>query len=406
MNRKLLLLPVFLIFFQLTSHSQEGNSCLMAQPMLQNGIYTDDIIYGGLVSPGLEPACINPSPNYPIREKWFKFQTDGISVYYLDLSGIIGSLELYQGSCNSTTPVQCVPTDEMTIYTEFQSYTSTTWYVRVVGYSIPGFTAFDLNLNSVDYTPTCDVVVENVDVYPCVNPDGFIPVTLSGTLTDTSPLYTDVFTEIDTDESFFFTTEIETGNTWTANFLVQGTTITHVYALYGNSETNCVDLITNVALPSETCAGFSTLVCGFEWNKRCSARSVEIWMYDPGTDYLRAHYEASTESTGNFIIENPILGTFDVIVKVDGYLAKGIPGFTTQTGANNLSLGGLIGGDLNGDNKINIVDASILNEWFGMPAPPEIPALDQSCDGYVNIEEASIVNSGYGLIGDAAPLGN
>lgn len=399
----------FILFFgfilSVWAQDSMNQTCSSATFMSLPGIFSGDFFDGGLVTEDNTPVCVEMNQDFPLREVWYEFKTDGVSNYYLYCTGIVGALEFYAGTCTNLNLVACIPTEQGTAYVDFVSSSIQTYYVRLVGYSLPGFSNYVLEYNFVDFTPQCAITIDQVVIYPCVNEDGMIPVTVSGTLTTSEPLLTDVYVEIDTDESYYFTQDVFTGDSWTANIFVSGTQITHVYAVHGSSEIACVATAANFTLPTQTCPESASLSGNFNWTKRCVDRPGKVMMYDPGSDNLRACYDIVVNEDGEFSIDYPILGQFDMLIKIEGYLAKGFEGVTIANSVNNLECGGLIGGDINGDNYVNIADVSLLNLWYGLVLPDEFPALDQSCDGYVNLSDVSLVNMSFGVQGDAAPLG-
>src|SRR5690606_3170020 len=98
--------------------------------------------------------------------------------------------------------------------------------------------------------------------------------------------------------------------------------------------------------------------------------------------------------------------TFDVIIKVDGYLAKGIQGIGIAAGDNSLSVGSIINGDINDDGKVNVGDFAIFASAFpSLAGDPNYNSLaDFNCDGKVNLSDFPHFVSVFNKLGDTAPL--
>lgn len=143
-----------------------------------------------------------------------------------------------------------------------------------------------------------------------------------------------------------------------------------------------------------------------DWNASCGDRALTVDFYDPGTDDLAGSYIGVVNADGTFSIPDVAVGTFDVILKVEGYLAVGVEDVEVAVGANALDLGAIMAGDINGDNGINIQDVSFVNAAFGSTIGDANynPLADTNCNGGVNIQDVSTVNAGFGQSGASAPL--
>jgi hypothetical protein len=141
------------------------------------------------------------------------------------------------------------------------------------------------------------------------------------------------------------------------------------------------------------------------WNGGCYTRDAVITLCEPGTDNALSTYEVVVTNTGSFTL--PIeMGTYDLLIKVEGHLQKGIPNVEISEEGGQVDMGSFINGDINGDNYINILDASVLNGSYGLTTGSASfnTTADLNCDGMVNILDASILNANYGTGGDVAPL--
>ena len=158
--------------------------------------------------------------------------------------------------------------------------------------------------------------------------------------------------------------------------------------------------------PMCDCVGetiFASLTGSADWINACGTRGMTIAFYETGTLTLVELFNTTIGEDGTYSIVNVPLGTFDIFVKIDGNLQSVYPNEVMTNGPNNLALGTLIPGDLNGDNGINIVDFSVINIAFGSidGAPNYDPLADMNCDGGVNIVDFSILNASFGMTGDS-----
>ncbi|NEN23586.1 hypothetical protein G3O08_08740 [Cryomorpha ignava] len=140
------------------------------------------------------------------------------------------------------------------------------------------------------------------------------------------------------------------------------------------------------------------------WNQNCGERAIVVSFYQPGTSVLNLQFSGMMNDAGNFTVPDLDLGSYDALIKVEGLLAKIINDFEVSAGGDELMLSGLIRGDINNNNSINIVDLSILNASYGFSsASPNYNHLaDLNCDGAVNIVDISILNVGFGMVGAVA----
>ncbi len=71
------------------------------------------------------------------------------------------------------------------------------------------------------------------------------------------------------------------------------------------------------------------------------------------------------DENGHFTLGDVTAGTYNILVKVEGYLAKLSAGVVVSLGQNSLNTGAIIAGDVNGSNSINISDISTISASFG-----------------------------------------
>ena len=180
--------------------------------------------------------------------------------------------------------------------------------------------------------------------------------------------------------------------------------------LFGEVGDACDDNDTNTqndVITSE-CVCLGTLVGGtingnVDWNAACGSRNVVVSFYIPGTSMLSYTENATINSLGEFTVSSVDPGNYDVLVKVNGALARIILAYDVGPGDNDLNVPNLKLGDMNGDNIVNIIDLSTLNLSYGLTsAQPLFNTLaDLNCDGNVNILDISIFNVSFGMAGDS-----
>ncbi len=142
------------------------------------------------------------------------------------------------------------------------------------------------------------------------------------------------------------------------------------------------------------------------WNSSCADRDAIVTFYTPNTNTVAASYVATVNSAGDFTIPDVLVGTYDVIVNVPGYLNVGLADVVTVVGSNDEDFGTIIGGDVNNNNVINILDISLANNAFNTAVgnPNYILFADVNCSGTINILDVSAINFGFALGGATAPL--
>lgn len=95
----------------------------------------------------------------------------------------------------------------------------------------------------------------------------------------------------------------------------------------------------------------------------------------------------------------PSGGTYAVLASYPGYLSAQksnvyVVGSTADVGATQLR-----GGDVNGDNCINIFDLVTVATWFSQASPPAPLAVDINDDGVINIFDLTITASNFSRCG-------
>jgi len=105
----------------------------------------------------------------------------------------------------------------------------------------------------------------------------------------------------------------------------------------------------------------------------------------------------TTNDTGVFTITGITPGTYDIGIKNCTTLSKVVYGVTLNSTAN-VSFGDLLEGDVNNDNKCNILDLSALGSAFGT-SPPSNKWADFNRDNKANILDLSTLGGSFGSNG-------
>jgi len=150
----------------------------------------------------------------------------------------------------------------------------------------------------------------------------------------------------------------------------------------------------------------SSIAGSVNWNSNCGTRPGVVRLFTPNTNTLVNTYPVTVQSNGTFEILGLTAGTYDVIVKVQGYLAKGTQDVAVGAGVTPLALGAIINGDVNNNNLINLPDVSLVNASFGSTTSSANynPIADLNCSGSVNLSDVSLLNAGFAQSGAVAPL--
>lgn len=157
-----------------------------------------------------------------------------------------------------------------------------------------------------------------------------------------------------------------------------------------------------------SCTGqeLNTLNGSVNWNSNCDERAGTVTLYTPNTATVVETYNVTVSPDGTYTIEDIQTGTFDIIVKIQGHLAKGFEDVEIVAGANTHAGGAIRNGNVNNDNAINIFDLSVINMSFNKAEGQSgfNPLADLNCDGSVNIFDISILNASFNKVGAVAPL--
>ncbi len=137
----------------------------------------------------------------------------------------------------------------------------------------------------------------------------------------------------------------------------------------------------------------------------CGVRDMTIEVYNQSDSQLEAVFNTTADANGDYVSPTFATGNYEILITVEGYLSQLYSNVTVNNGANQLDITGIIAGDINATNNVNIQDISILNLAFGtVSGNPNYNFLaDFNCDGFVNILDLSILNISFGMAGDSAP---
>lgn len=134
----------------------------------------------------------------------------------------------------------------------------------------------------------------------------------------------------------------------------------------------------------------------------CAGRTVTLRMYEPGTTNLVMTETIAINAAGEFSVSGIAPGTYDVFVKMNGYLQKGLAGQTINAGATNLSFGALLAGDIDNNNNINAIDLSAIIAAYNTVNGDAAynPAADFDCSGTIGGVDLSALIINYNIQGD------
>lgn len=131
---------------------------------------------------------------------------------------------------------------------------------------------------------------------------------------------------------------------------------------------------------------------------------TRVRLYQPGTTELEFEVFESFNS-GELTISNLPSGTYDLFIRPDNHLQKGISEVEIIDGST-IEIGDFTQGDITNDNEIGIADFSLFSSSysFALGDLGYLAAADVNCSGEINIADFSLFSSVYGLEGDEPPL--
>ncbi|HKL02741.1 MAG TPA: ThuA domain-containing protein, partial [Cryomorphaceae bacterium] len=148
---------------------------------------------------------------------------------------------------------------------------------------------------------------------------------------------------------------------------------------------NCVGGDTGEA----PCAGF--LNGSVNWNTLCGARSGLLSIYDSGSQNPIEAFELEVSEDGEFVLSDLPIGTFDLYIKVEGFLQKVAIDIAIEAEPTAVDFGTLTPGELSGDNAISVPDFSGFSTAYGTAEGDSNfnQLADFNCDGAINISDYS-----------------
>lgn len=130
--------------------------------------------------------------------------------------------------------------------------------------------------------------------------------------------------------------------------------------------------------------------------------STSVIALNPAGSVIAGPVTTAGSGTFNSPLSVPVGGTYSVIASYPGYLSARkssvyVVGATVDIGPTQLR-----GGDVNGDNCVNIFDLATMAAWFGSAAPPAPDPVDVNDDGFINIFDMAIAASNFTRCGPTA----
>ena len=139
------------------------------------------------------------------------------------------------------------------------------------------------------------------------------------------------------------------------------------------------------------------------WEAACGTRDVIIEIYNLDFPALNDVFYTTVDANGDFSSPDFPVGTYDILITVEGYLSKLLAAQVIGSGPNALDFSPIFPGDLNASNSVNILDVSIVGAAYGSVfSDPNYNYLaDFNCDGLINIVDISFINISFGMTGDS-----
>jgi hypothetical protein len=156
---------------------------------------------------------------------------------------------------------------------------------------------------------------------------------------------------------------------------------------------NTTGVVLRQGVPAVPNTGGGSLACS-------SVTATGTWSYGP----------VNTDLTGQFNLPNLPTGTYNIRAGYPGYLASEKTGVVVPNNPLEINVGTttLRGGDVNGDNAVNILDIGAIISKFGrtgvavksasLNCGSDEPA-DINDDGQVNISDLAIAAGNWGSVG-------
>ena len=149
------------------------------------------------------------------------------------------------------------------------------------------------------------------------------------------------------------------------------------------------------------CEGTPVIVSfNLSTNFDCS-RGIWVGIYEPGTSNMVDESSGNLDSEGAYTIDGLATGTYDLYIRVDGFLQKLNENVEITPSSNSVELSGLLAGDINGDNTVGPLDLSLFLSAYnsGSGEPDYDLNSDFDCNGNIGPLDLSQLLSNYNLVG-------
>ncbi len=134
-----------------------------------------------------------------------------------------------------------------------------------------------------------------------------------------------------------------------------------------------------------------------------SAWSVPLTVnfYEVGSSTAAYEYTTTTDNNGDFMVMGIAPGTYEVAVKNAKTLQR-VTTLTLVAGANNHDFGTLLAGDANDDNRITLVDFSILTDTYNLAVgdPNYDPRADFNENDFITLQDFSLLTQNFNTQGE------
>jgi len=128
-----------------------------------------------------------------------------------------------------------------------------------------------------------------------------------------------------------------------------------------------------------------------------AGQSVNLQWLRPGTTEMAAQYTTTLDSEGDYQVRDVRRGTYDILIRKEGWLQKRVPGLNFAYGQTTSLNASLINGDVTYDNRID--DEDLLTVLFAFGQSGSL-AEDVNQDGMVDDLDLLIVLFNFGSEGD------
>jgi hypothetical protein len=128
---------------------------------------------------------------------------------------------------------------------------------------------------------------------------------------------------------------------------------------------------------------------------------LTVKLYQVGADTPAYEFTPTTDDNGAFTINAEIVpGTYEIAVK-NFHTLQNVVTVELLDGDNNIDFGTLLEGDTDGDNKVSLVDFSLLATVYNtIESDAEFdPRADFNEDGVISLLDFSLLSSNFNVVG-------